>query len=96
MRVLLPHLTLLDLTQAAAIDYVTYEDGELLTGDIAVVTQGFLADNPAAERLLHTAGCRAVLCADSSYLPIQDDVRAGVGIYSLSRRESVELTTLNW
>lgn len=96
VRVLLPHLTLLDLTQAAAIDYVTYEDGELLTGDIAVVTQGFLADNPAAERLLHAAGCRAVLCADSSYLPIQDDVRAGVGIYSLSRRESVELTTLNW
>ena len=63
VRVLLPHLTLLDLTQAAAIDYVTYEDGELLTGDIAVVTQGFLADSPAAERLLHAAGCRAGLRA---------------------------------
>lgn len=96
VRVLLPHLAILDLTQAAAVDYVTYADGALLTGDIAVATESFLSDSPAAERLLRAAGCRAVLCADSGYLPVQDCEQNGVGVYSLSAHESIELTTLNW
>lgn len=96
VRLLLPRLTVLDLTQASAIDYVTAEKGAQLTGDVVLVTESFLNDSPAFERLLRFAGCRTVLCADSSFRPLEDFQRDGIGVFSLARRQSVELITLNW
>ena len=95
-RILLPHLTLLDLTQAAPVDYLTDPASVRLTGDIVLLGEDFLADAGATELLLRTSGCRAVVCADSAFRPIREHKRSGVGVYSLSRRQSMQLTTWNW
>lgn len=96
LRVLLPHAAVLDLTQTAPADYITCPTGADLTGDVVVVTAAFLENSRAMELLLQYAGCRVVLCADSSARPIEEHNRDGVGIYSLSQRKTIELSTLNW
>ena len=95
-RVLLPHAAVLDLTQTAPIDYITCPTAGRLTGDVIVMTAAFLENGRAMELLLQCAGCRAVFCADSSFHPVDEHERSGVGIYSLSQQENIELSTLNW
>ncbi len=96
VRVMLPYLTVLDLTQTAAVDYVTCENGAALTGDVVIVRDDFLQEEPACRLLLHNTGCQAVVCADSGYMPVSEHSLEGVDVYSLSQRERIELKSLNW
>ncbi len=95
VRLVLPHMTLLDMTQVRPVDYCTSAESAGLTGDLLVVPSGWLDDRPALRRAAAYTGCRAILCSDNRFQPAGGSC-CGIPVISLSAQERVDMILSNW